>query len=338
MSAEQANSSLHDGAARRRALLKRVAARGLKASVVRDYGIVVAFVALFVTLSLTSDVFFTSTNLFNILDQNAAVGIIAVGGTLVFIAGGFDLSVGSVYAFSGVIAALSVPHVGPGVALLLGLLTGLGFGIANGLLTTVGRINPFIATLATSIIIGGLAIAITDGAFVSVTDEAFTILGREGIGQLKYTVIVWIVFTLICAVLLHKTRFGRYMYAAGGNAEAARLSGVRVGTIRAATFALSGLSASLAGILTVSRTATGQADVGGLSLAVLAVTAIVLGGTSILGGEGAVWRTVLGVLLLAMIGNGFNLLEINPTYQDVIRGAIIIVAVGIDAWARRSRL
>jgi ribose transport system permease protein len=310
--------------------------RTLRVSVIRDYGIVAAFVALFITLSLTSSVFLTWTNLLNILDQNAAVGIIAVGSTLVFIAGGFDLSVGAVHAFAGVVAALSVPEVGPGAALLLGLLTGLAFGIVNGVLTTAGRINPFIATLATSIIIGGLAIAITDGEFVSVEDESFTILGRDGLGQLKYTVVAWIVFTVACAVLLHKTRFGRYIYAAGGNAEAARLSGVRVGVIRATTFALSGLSASLAGILTVSQTATAQPDAGGLSLAVLAVTAIVVGGTSILGGEGAVWRTVLGVLLLALIGNGFNLLGVNPTYQDVIRGAIIVAAVGIDAWARRS--
>jgi ribose transport system permease protein len=323
-------------AATRRAVLGLQRVPKLQLSVIRDYGIVGAFVALFVTLSLTSDVFLTSTNLLNILDQNAAVGIVAVGGTLVFIAGGFDLSVGSVYAFAGVVAALSAPHVGPGAALLLGLLTGLGFGVVNGLMTTAGRINPFIATLATAIMIGGLAIAITDGAYIAVADEAFTILGREGIGQLKYTVVVWIVFTVLCAVLLHRTRLGRYMYAAGGNAEAARLSGIRVGVVRVLCFALSGLSASLAGILTVSRTATGQADVGGLSLAVLAVTAIVIGGTSILGGEGAVWRTVLGVLLLALIGNGFNLLEINPTYQDVIRGGIIAMAVGIDAWARRA--
>jgi ribose transport system permease protein len=148
--------------------------------------------------------------------------------------------------------------------------------------------------------------------------------------------LVWIVFTVLCALLLHKTRFGRYMYASGGNQEAARLSGVRVGVVRAACFALCGFSAGLAGILLVSRTATGQANSAGLDLAVLAVAGVVIGGTSIMGGEGAIWRTILGVLLLAMIGNGFDLLSVDPNYQDIIRGAIIAAAVGVDAWARRS--
>jgi ribose transport system permease protein len=302
----------------------------------RDYGILVAFAALFITLSIASGPFLTWSNLSNILDQNTGVGIIAVGSTLVFIAGGFDLSVGAVYSISGVAASLLAVHIGPGGALFIGMLLGLGAGIVNGLLTTVGRINPFVATLATSIMIGGFALVMTGGAYELVPDPSFSILGRGGIGHLKYTIIVWFVFTAMCAVLLHRTRFGRYIYAAGGNAEAAKLSGVRVGLVRGICFAICGLSAGLAGILLVSQTATGQADAGGLDLAVLAVAGVVVGGTSILGGEGAVWRTVLGVLLLALIGNGFDLLGINPTYQDIIRGAIIMAAVGLDAWARRQ--
>ena len=304
---------------------------------VRDYGIVVAFVALFAVLSLTSDVFFTTTNLLNILDQNAAVGTIAVGSTLVFIAGGFDLSVGAVYAICGVVAAMTQDELGTTGALALGLLVGLSIGLANGLLTTVGRINPFIATLGSSIIIGGAAVAITGGAFITVQDEGFTELGRGGIGRATYGVILWLAFALVCAVLLHMTRFGRHIFAAGGNAEAARLSGVRVNVVRTICYGLSGFSAALGGILVVSRAGTAVPDAGGLSIAVLAVTAVVIGGTSILGGEGAVWRTVLGVLLLALIGNGFNLLEVNPTYQDIIRGGIILGAVAIDAWARKAR-
>jgi ribose transport system permease protein len=128
------------------------------------------------------------------------------------------------------------------------------------------------------------------------------------------------------------------MFAAGGNAEAARLSGVRVNLVRTSCYALSAFSAALAGILIVSRAGTAVPDAGGLSIAVLAVTGVVIGGTSILGGEGAIWRTVLGVLLLALIGNGFNLLEVNPTYQDIIRGGIILAAVGLDAWARKVRV
>ncbi len=292
--------------------------------------------ALFVTLSATSSVFLTWDNMFNILDQNAGVGIIAVGSTLVFIAGGFDLSVGAIFSIAGVVAALAAPHIGAGGALALGVLVGLGFGIVNGLMTTVGRINAFITTLATSIMIGGLAVAVTGGSYIFVKGTSFTLLGRGALGRLTYATIVWLVFAFFCAVVLHKTRFGRYMYASGGNQEAARLSGIRVGLIRSICFAVSGASAGLAGILLVSRTATGQANAAGLDLAVLAVAGVVIGGTSILGGEGAVWRTIMGVLLLAMIGNGFNLLSVNPTYQDIIRGAIIATAVGIDAWARRT--
>ena len=321
-------------APRPRRLRARFGANGLE--VARNYGIVFAFLALFVTLSATSKPFLTWGNLFNILDQNAGVGIVAVGSTLVFIAGGFDLSVGAVYSMAGVIAALAAPHVGAEAALALGVLVGLGFGIVNGLMTTLGRINAFITTLATSIIIGGLAVAVTNGSYIFVKDTSFTDLGRGSLGRLTYPTLVWIIFTVLCALLLHKTRFGRYMFATGGNQEAARLSGVRVGVVRAACFALCGFSAGLAGILLVSRTATGQANSAGLDLAVLAVAGVVIGGTSILGGEGAVWRTILGVLLLAMIGNGFDLLSVDPNYQDIIRGAIIAAAVGIDAWARRS--
>lgn len=303
----------------------------------RDYGIVLAFGSLFIVLSLTSDVFFTTTNLLNILDQNAAVGLIAVGSTLVFIAGGFDLSVGAVYAFSAVIAAMVQDNVGTPAALLIGLLVGAGLGLANGILTSLGRINPFIATLGTSIVVGGLAVAVTGGAFITVADERFTDLGRGGLGRVTYPVICWLAFSTICAILLHLTRFGRHIYASGGNAEAARLSGVRVNVVRTLCYTISGLSAALAGILIVSRTGTAVPEAGGLSIAVLAVTGVVIGGTSILGGEGAIWRTVLGVLLLALIGNGFNLLEVNPTYQDIIRGGIILAAVAIDAWARKAR-
>lgn len=314
-----------------------VRATRLRVAKVRDYGIVLAFAALFITLAATSDVFLTERNLLNILDQNAPVGIMAVGSTLVFIAGGFDLSIGSIYAIAGVTAALLVPHVGIPGALVIGVLIGVGFGVVNGLLTTVGRVNAFMATLATSIIIGGIALVMTGGLLVSVEDPAFSTLGREGLGDLKYTVIVWLVFALLCGLLLSRTTFGQAIYAAGGNAEAARLSGIRVGLVRGACYAISGLSAGLAGVLVASRISTGQADIGGLSIAVVAVAAVVIGGTSILGGEGAVWRTLLGVLLLALIGNGFNLLSLSPTYQDIVRGGIILLAVGVDAWARGSR-
>jgi ribose transport system permease protein len=306
-------------------------------SVIRDYGIVIVFVTLFVVLSLASPVFFSRVNLLNILDQWSATLIIAVAGTLVLIAGGFDLSVGSIYAFSGVIAALTVGHIGAWGAILLGVAAGLGCGVINGILATWGRINPFIATLATSIMIGGFALVLTSGNLISVLGNGhFTVLGRSDFETIKYSVWTLLAFTLLCGYLLSRTTYGRRVYASGGNPEAARLSGVRVNLVKASTFALSGTAAGIAGVIVASRVATGQADSGGLGIALDAVAGIVIGGTSILGGAGAIWRTVLGVLLLAMIGNGFNLLNVNSTYQRIFQGAIILFAVGVDAWSRRS--
>jgi ribose transport system permease protein len=302
----------------------------------RDYGIVFAFIGLVIALSLASDVFLTRRNIFNVLYQAAPIGIMAAGGTLVFIARGFDLSVGAVSAMAGVVAATMAEHVGPWTALLLGVLTGLGFGIGNGLLVTVGRINPFIATLASSIIIRGIALAITGGWLISVTDPDFGVLGRGQVWGVRYPVFVWLGFVLFTGFLLSRTRFGRYMYAAGGNPEAARLSGVRVGVVRATTFAISGLSGGIAGVIFVSQIGTGQAGAQ-TGMEFIVITAIILGGTSLFGGEGAIWRSVLGALLYQLIGNGFNLMGVEPVYQRVFLGMIMLTAVGVDAWARRTR-
>jgi ribose transport system permease protein len=307
---------------------------GIGLTSLRDYGIVASFVAIFVFLTFKSDVFLTKINLFNVLDGNSSDGIMAVGGTLVLIAGGFDLSVGAIFALSGVIAAQAAPHMDPTYAILLGALTGLGVGIVNGFITTVGRINPLVGTLASSIIIQGVALVLTSGLLVNVSTPGFTSLGQGTIFTLHYSVIVWGVFALICGFLLWRTKYGRYIYASGGNAEAARLSGVRVNLIRGSAYAISGLSAGIAGVIVASRVATGDASTGTFPLAVIA--GIVIGGTSILGGQGAVWRSVLGILLLALIGNGFNLLGVNPIYQQILQGSIILTAVAVDAWARKT--
>ena len=313
-------------------------ARRLDVAVVRDYGVVIAFVALFITLSVTSDVFFTWANMKNLSFQTAPIGIMAVGGTLVFIAGGFDLSVGAVSAFSGIIAAKTFVGTGVGVwgSLIIGVLAGLGCGIANGLLVTLGRVNAFIATLATAIVINGVAQVITSGNLIGVEQERFTKLGLGTAGGVQYPVFVWAGVAIVAGFLLWLTKFGRYVYAAGGNAEAARLAGVRVNVVKAATFAFSGMCAGIAGVILVSEVSTAQWDANrGIEFDV--ITAIVLGGVSLLGGEGAVWRAVLGAFFLQMIGNGFNLLGTSTQWQYVIRGVILASAVSLDAWARRRR-
>lgn len=312
--------------------------RLLKLSAVRDYGIVIAFIALFVTLSLASDVFLTRDNLVNLAFQAAPVGIMACGGALVFIAGGFDLSVGVISSFAGVIAAKAFTGTGLGLwpSIALGALVGLGFGVGNGLLVTLARINPFIATLGSSIIIRGLGIAVTGGFLVSVDSEEWAKVGLGEAWGINYPIFVWIGFALFCGFLLWRTSFGRYVYAAGGNAEAARLAGVPVGIVRATTFAISGLSAGIAGVILASEVGTAQADANPL-IEFDVITAVVLGGVSILGGEGAIWRAVLGAFFLQMISNGFNLLNVQPVYQQVFKGSILLAAVALDAWARRTR-
>lgn len=309
---------------------------GLRLAWLRDFGIVASFGALFLALSIASDAFLTWTNMANILDQWAPVGIMACAATLVIIAGGFDLSIGAIFAVAGITAAKVANATSPELGFLAGIAIGLGLGVGNGLLTTVGRVNPFVGTLASSFMIRGFALVFSGGFLITVDDPAFQELGTGELLGLKYPVYVFAGFVLLTAFLLARTTFGRYVYASGANPAAARLSGVRVSGVRAATFALSGLSAGLAGVIVSSRVATGQADAGiGLEFSVIA--AVVIGGTSIYGGEGTIWRTVVGVLFLGMIGNGFNLLNVNPTYQQIIQGAIILVAVAVDAWSRRSR-
>lgn len=308
--------------------------RGISIGTLWDYGVVISFIVLFVALSIASPAFLSTRNLLNILDQSAPVGIIACAATLVIIAGGFDLSAGAIFALAGVVAAKIAVATDPILGILFGLVVALVFGTVNGLLISGFQINPFVATLATGMMIRGLAVVLTGGFLVTVQDKAYSVIGRESFLGVKYSVWLFAAVIAICWFTLARTTFGRHIYAVGGNPEAARLSGVRVGAIRTATFAISGAAAGLAGLIASSRVSTGQADAGSL-IELTAIAAVVIGGTSISGGEGTIWRTVIGVLLLALIGNGFNMLSVEPFYQDIVKGAIIVVSVAIDAWSKR---
>jgi len=302
--------------------------------ILRDSAVFVSLVVLFVLLSIFADNFLTWQNLRNVLDQSVSLGIIATAGTLVIIAGGFDLSVGAIFAMAGVIAAEVGNAVDPVLGLAAGLAVGVVVGLVNAFVVSGVRINPFIATLATSIVVRGLALALTGGMLITVTAESFAWPGTEEFLEVSLSSWIFLAWAALMGLLLWRTAFGRYIRACGGNEEAARLSGIRVGLVRGATFVISGLGAALAGVLAASEVATGQADAG-VGLELTAVAAIVVGGTSIWGGEGAVWRTVVGVFLLALIGNGFNLLGIDPVYQQVVFGSIILLAAGVDARVRR---
>jgi ribose transport system permease protein len=300
----------------------------------RDYGIVYAFGALFIALCFASDAFLNGQNFSNILDQWGPIGLLACGETICIIAGVFDLSVGANVSVSGVVACKVANSATPTIGLIAGVFTGLGLGIANGIVIDRTRINSFIGTLATSIIMSGLAIVITGGLIQTVTDPAFGAVGQDSLFGITYPGWFFIIFAIVTGFLLARTIFGRYVYAVGGNSEAARLSGVRVGFVRGCCFALSGLAAGLAGMLLASRTQSAAANLG-TGMELTAISAAVVGGTSILGGEGAIWRGVLGTLLLAIIGNGFNLLNIDTTYQQIVQGGLILLAVAADQLARR---
>jgi ribose transport system permease protein len=303
----------------------------------RGIGILLPFLILFTVLSLTSASFATRVNLLNILDQQSATLIIAAAGTLVLVAGGIDLSVGATYSLAGVTSAHFALHWNPVVAIVLGIGAGLLIGLANGLITTVFRINALITTLAMSFIVSGCASLVTKGNLLVLFDkQGFAKLARTQFLTVRTS--IWLMLAAVLAIgfVLSSTTVGRYMYAAGGNAEAARLAGVRVNSIRVLTFVVSGAAAGLAGVVDTSRVLSAQASTGDTALAFTVLAGIVVGGTSILGGEGAVWRTVVGVLFIALIGNGYILLGLDPLYEQITMGVILLAAVGLDALTRRS--
>ena len=301
----------------------------------RRGGIILPFLVLFIVLSISSGPFFTKTNLLDILDQQASTLIIAAAGTLVLVAGGIDLSVGATYALASVVATKLALSVNPVLAILAGVAVGLVVGLVNGVITTFFRINSLIATLAMSFVVAGLASLVTSGNLII----AYTALGYSRLARTSFLTVntsTWVMLAMVIAlgVVLSRTIAGRYMYAAGSNAEAARLAGVRVQLIRLTTFVISGGAAALGGIIDASRVLSAQASNGGTALTFTVLAGIVVGGTSILGGEGAVWRTVVGTLFIALIGNGFVLLGLNPLYEQITLGGILLIAVGVDAWSR----
>jgi ribose transport system permease protein len=306
------------------------------ADLLRRNAVLVLFIVVFVGLTFASPAFLSAQNLLNILNQNAPLAIIATAGTLVIISGGFDLSTGAIVGIASVTAAWTAVNVDPLLGLFVAPVAGTGLGLINGLIITRFRIHSFLATLATSLMYSSFALFISGGFLIAVDPKTvFTFLGRGKLGDVYVAILVLALFASAMTVLLNRTAFGRYVFAVGGNQEAALLSGVRVDRVRIWTFVLSGLSAGIAGTIVVSRIASGQPQAGG-GIALQAIAAIILGGTSIYGGAGAIWRTLVGVYLLALIANGFNILNANPFYIDLTTGIIIVTAVALGA-SRRSR-
>jgi len=298
-------------------------------------GILIPFVLTFVALSLASPSFLRFQNLANILDQQAGIIIVAAAGTFVLIAGGIDLSIGATYGLAAATALNVASSVSSPAGVVAGVAVGLAVGLANGIIVTRFRINALIGSLAMSFVVSGIAAIVTKGNLVVAFDHPdFQQFAATRIVGVTSAAWMMILVAVAATVLLSRTTFGRYVYATGGNAQAARLGGVRVNAIRVATFALSGAAAGLAGTIDSSRVLSAQAS-SGQFLTFTVLTGIIVGGTSILGGEGSMQRTVIGCLFVALVANGFNLLGLDPFYQQVTLGVILLLAVGLDAWTRR---
>ncbi|MFE2218239.1 ABC transporter permease [Streptomyces canus] len=306
------------------------------AHVISEYAVLFVVGLVAIVLALINESFRSSNNLTNVLTQCAVVGVLACGVAVVFIAGEFDLSIGAIYSVAPLIAAAAVSSVGGIGGILAGIAAGAAMGLVNGLLVSAGRINAFMATLSTSFLLGGVGVLLTEGTPQFIHDETFLSLGRAAFLGLSFPVFVLAGVTLLLTVVLQATKFGRWVYATGGNKEAARLSGVNVTFVKSMAFVISGAAAGLAG--TMASAQIGAADPNaGLSLVLFPIAAVVVGGISIYGGEGAVWRAVAGILLLVLINNGFNLLGINALFSQIVQGSVILIAVAIDAWTRKTR-
>ena len=290
-----------------------------------------ALATVFVGLTFTTNNFFSIMNLRNILDQQAFVLIIAGFATIVIISGGFDVSLGAIYILSPIVALKVENSTGSVLYMVLaGAAVGIAAGIINGLIIAYGKINSFITTLATSFILFGMAYILSDGSILMISDiESRSFVTTKIFGVTSAT---WMAlfFLIISWILLERTRFGRSIFAVGGNIEAARLSGIRVNRIQIIAFTLGGFGAGLAGALNSIRTTSAQAS-DDFSVIFAVIAAIVVGGTSIAGGSGAIWRSVAGVFFIAILVNGFNLNGIDPVFQRIIQGLVILLAVGADS-------
>ena len=308
--------------------------RRIKAEHIRDYGIVAFFIGLFIYFSIASPVFLTKNNLLNLVFQNATIGVAACAVTLTIIAGNFDLSLGSIFVLAEVLAAWAAVHIGVWWAFPVAIVSGALMGAINGLLVTKLRINAFLATLATALTFGGIAVGVTKGGLlITPNSSVFTFIGQNRVAGVQYPVIIFALVAIVLQLVLAYTVFGRHLYGVGGNRDAARLSGLKVDRTVIITFVITGAACGLAGMIDASTTGSGTSDMSGLGgqLALLAIAGVALGGTSIFGGIGAVWRTVVGVLILGMITNGFDLLAVPDYWQDVVRGILIICAVAISS-------
>ena len=297
----------------------------------KQYGIFIAFLFICILLTIATPNFLTLQNMVMVLRQISINGILAIGVTFVIISGGIDLSLGSVVALTGV-AAASFAHPGTyglWVPLLVGLLIGLIVGTVNGLIITKGKVAAFIVTLGMMTIARGLALVVSDGRPVSNLSDSFNFIGGGEFLNIPIPILLFGAVILISSTILKYTKTGRYIYAVGGNENAAKASGINVNSIKLFTYIICSGLAGLAGIVLASRITTGQPNAG-VAYELDAIAAVVIGGTSLSGGSGKIIGTVVGALIIGVINNGLDLLNITSYSQQIIKGLIIVGAVLLD--------
>ncbi len=298
------------------------------ATVVRDFGILIILFVLCLVMSLLSETFLTATNLVNIARQASALIITAIGMTFVLLSAGIDLSVGSIIGLCGTLAAgfIGFSHMATATSVILAVLVGVAIGFINGVIVAKVNIPPFITTLATLSIARGVSLLYTGGGPIYNLPSDFVAIGRADVLGIPVSVLVMFVIIVAGWFVLSKTTFGRCVYAVGGNEEATRLSGLSTSKIKIAIYSICGFTAAVSGVLLSARLASGQPTLG-QGNEMDAITAVVLGGTSLFGGRGQLWGTIVGGLILSVLGNGLNLIGVSSFWQQVVKGVVLLVAV-----------
>lgn len=294
------------------------------------YKSLIGLVLLCLVITIVTPSFLTVSNITNILTQVSVNAIIAVGMTFVILTGGIDLSVGSTLAISGALGASIVKSTGNiALAVMAAGIVGITIGLINGLLISRGKLQAFIATLATMTIFRGATLVFTEGTPISKLPEAFVNIGNGKIFFMPIPVVITIVVALAGIYVLSQTRFGRYLYALGGNEDSARLSGINTNKIKTLAYVISGFAAGIAGVIITSRIGSASPNAGtGFELD--AIAAVVIGGTSLAGGEGKISGTLIGALIIGVLNNGLNLMNVSPFYQSIVKGLVILMAVLLD--------
>ena len=306
--------------------MSQVKLKKVNADQIRKYGILLVLILMWVVMIIVSPTFRTVENALNILRQVAVNGVLAIGMTYVIMTGGIDLTVGSLIAVSGVVTG-SLLVANPNniaVAVLAGILVCAVFGLMNGVFVAYANVPPFIATLAGMTIARGFAYVYSDGKPYTLASEGF-----RNIGKGNTPTYIFLAIIILAHFILAHTKFGRYIYATGGNRKAAEASGVKVKRVLVRVYVISGILAGVAGIILASRTNSGQPAVG-TGYETDAIAATVIGGTSMSGGIGHMWGTLVGILIIGTLNNSLNLLDVSSYYQQIIKGAIILGAVCFD--------